>query len=159
MIDLFREPSGAIDWLSFLSVDELLERGRSLLAVGISGGALDALEAVPAARRDLDWVLLQVEALTLARRGDQALALVGTVGSSDRGQLIRIAELRAAALLEAARARSGRPLPPAAERERLRAEARQALWQVLELAGEDPAHRQAAVTAHRRLLSLLLDRS
>ena len=157
VIELFRQPDGAVEWLSFLSVEQLLERTRSLLAVGVSAGALDALDAVPGDRRELEWRLLRVEALTLARRSDEARALVDTLDAETTGGRIRVEELRAAALLEAARVRSGRAVPSLAERDRLRAAGRDALWRVLELAGDHPAHREAALAAHRKLLSLLLD--
>lgn len=157
VIELFRQPSGAIEWLTFLTVDQLLERTRSLLTVGITGGALDALEAVPKPRRGLDWRLLRVEALTMAGRSDEARALVATLGAAAPGDRIRIERLRAGAVLEAARVRPGRDVPSAAERDRLRGAGRTALWRVIELAGNDPAHRDAALEAHRRLLTLLLD--
>ena len=150
VIELFRRPSGAIEWLSFLRVEDLLERTRSLLAAGISAGALDALEAVPEQRRDLEWKLLRVEALTLARRSDEARGLLATLAAEATGDRIRIARLRASAHFEAARVRSGRAVPSAAERDRLRAAG-------LELAGDEPAHRDAALAAHRSLLSQLLD--
>ena len=157
VIELFRQPGGAIDWLSFLRVEQLLERAHSLLAAGIGAGALDALEAVPVHRRELGWQLLRAEALTLARRSAEARSLVATLEAATTGERIRIEELRAAALLEAARVRSGRAVPSLAERDRLRAAGRNALWRVLELAGDRPAHREAALAAHRKLLSLLLD--
>ena len=157
VIELFRQPSGDIDWLSFLTVEQLLERTRSLLAVGISAGALDALEAVPATRRDLEWRLLRGEALILARRSDEARALVSALDGGSPGQGIRIEQLRAAALLEAARVRPGRLVPAAADREELRSAGRQALWRVLELAGDDDAHHAAVLAAHRQLLALLLE--
>jgi soluble lytic murein transglycosylase-like protein len=157
VIELFRLPSGAIDWLSFLSVDELLERTRSLLEVGVSGGALEALDAVPEARRGLDWSLLRVDALITARRGSEALALLATLSADTTADRIRIEQLRASSFLEAARVRPGRAVERADERNRLRRAGREALWRVLELAGDQPAHREAAVAAHRRLLSLLLD--
>jgi soluble lytic murein transglycosylase-like protein len=157
VIELFRQPSGALDWLSFLSVEELFQRARSLLAAGIAAGALDALDAVPARSRGLDWKLLRVEALTLAQRSDEARALVATLEAETTGERIRIERLRAAALIEAARVRPGRAVPSAAERQRLRAAGRDALWRVLELADDHPAHREAALTCHRRLLALLLD--
>ncbi len=157
VIELFRQPSGAIEWLSFLRVEDLLERTRSLLTVGITAGALDALEAVPTHRRGLEWRMLRVEALTLARRSDAARTLVATLEGETTGARIRIAELRADADLEAARVRPGREVPSAAERDRLRASGREALRRVLDLAGDEPAHRDAALAAHRRLLALLLD--
>ena len=157
VIELFRQPSGAVEWLSFLTVEQLLARTRSLLAVGVSAGALDALEAVPVARRDLDWRLLRAEALTLAQRSGEARALVATLRAASRGEQVRIEQQRAAAAFEAARVRPGRELPSAADRDGLRREGRSALWRVLELAGDDPAHRDAALAAHRLLLSQLLD--
>ncbi len=157
VIELFRQPSGEIEWLSFLSVEELVERSRSLVAAGVTAGALDALEAVPAARRDLEWRLLRVEVLTLARRSDEARALVATLTAEAPGERIRIEQLRADAAIEAASVRPGRAVPGAAERNRLREAGRAALWRVLEIAGNEPAHRAAALAAGRQLLSLLLD--
>jgi soluble lytic murein transglycosylase-like protein len=157
VIELFRQPSGDIDWLSFLTVEQLLTRARSLLAVGITAGALDALEAVSAPGRGLDWWLLRAEALTMAQRSDEARSLIATLEAATDGERIRLEQLRAAAALEAARVRSGRAVPSAAQRDRLLGEGRAALWRVLDLAGDDPAHRSAALTAHRQLLSLLLD--
>jgi soluble lytic murein transglycosylase-like protein len=157
VIELFRQPSGAIEWLSFLSVENLLARTRSLLAVGITAGALDALDAVPAQRRDREWSMLRTEALIMAQRSEEARTLVATLEAKDIGERIRIEILRADAALEAARVRPGRDVPSAAERDRLRGSARQALWHVLELAGDEPAHLEAVLSAHRQLLSHLLD--
>ena len=157
VIDLFRQPSGAIDWFSFLGVEELLERARSLLAAGISAGALDALDGVPAERRGLEWRMLRVEALTLARRSDEARALAATLTARAPGERIRIEQLRADAAIEAARVRPERDVPSASERDRLRDAGRASLWRILELAGDEPAHRDAALAASRQLLSLLLD--
>ncbi len=157
VIELFRLPSGAIDWLSFLTVEQLLTRARSLLAVGISGGALDALDAVPAPGRGLDWWLLRAEALTVAQRSDEARALIVNLEAATTSERIRLEQRRAAAAIEAARVRPGRAVPSAAERDRLLGQGRAALGRVLELAGGEPAHRDAALAAHRQLLSLLLD--
>lgn len=157
VIELFRQPSGTIEWLSFLSIEELFERARSLLAVGITGGALDALDAVPIERHGLEWQMLRVEALTLAQRSDEARVLVATLESKTVNERIMIETLRADAALEAARVRSGRPVPSTTERDHLRGSGREALWRVIELAGATPAHREAALSAHRRLLTLLLD--
>ncbi len=156
VIELFRQPSGALDWRAFLGVGELFERARSLLGAGVTAGALEALDAVPASRRDLEWSLLRAEVLTAARRGIEALALLGGLQASSRSAAVRIESLRAAAALEAVRAQPGRSLS-AADRDHLHATAHASLWRVLELAGDDPAHRPAALSAHRRLLDVLLE--
>ncbi len=157
VIELFRQPSGALDWPSFLTVDELLARARSLLAVGITAGALETLEAVPERRRGAAWALTRAHALTLDGRGLDALAVLAPVRPASPAEAVELEQRRAAALFDAAGARRGRPLLPAAERERLRHEGRRALWRVLEVAGQRPELRDAALGAHRRLLAELLD--
>ncbi len=157
VIELFRHPSGALDWLEILSIDQLLERARSLLAVGVTAGALEALEAIPAARREQDWAMLKADGLTRAERGGEALKLLAPLVGETRAVAIQLEELRAAATLAAARSHRQRPLPTAAERELLQRAGQQHLRRVLELAAGDAGHREAALRAHRRLLAGLAD--
>ena len=156
VIELFRQPSGAIEWTAFLETDELLERAESLLAAGVTAGGLQALDAVPAAQRGIDWRLIRAAVLTAAHRGDEALELLRGVSPESPASAVRVEELRAAAAFEAAAVGPDGNVPPLAERQRLRREARAALRRVLELAGERPEHRRSALAACRRLLAELL---
>jgi soluble lytic murein transglycosylase-like protein len=134
---LYRSPKGTLDWGSFLTADELETRARSLLDLNLGSSAVDTLDAVAAAKRDLDWHLLRARGLTLAHRGGEALALlVERQGASPRENQ-QLEWERASAAADAGIARSGSNLN-AAQRQTLRDYAQLRFEKVAQI-GADPA--------------------
>ncbi len=152
-VELFRRPDGEVPWEQFLSDADLVERARQLLRSGVASAALPALEAVPEVRRDLDWFLLEAEALTLERRGADALAALARRPSTPHDRLTQIRQARAAAALEAATVRRGRANADAEQRSRWRDAAWQDLWRIA-LDAEDSGDRIAALRRLYRLADL-----
>lgn len=139
--ELLRDAQGTLDWSRWFTARELLQRSRRLLEVELTEGALTTLQAVPVGARDDAWVLLQAEALTRARRGAEALALLA--GAEIPGSSYRIDYLwRAAeAALDAAMARPGRSNLPTARREALAEAAKQDLRRIAALGDADEGAR------------------
>ena len=130
VIDLFRQPDGAIDWHDILTPGQLRQRAASLLAAGVSGGALFALETIPDEHRDLDWHYLQAAALTADRRGAAALELLAERPPTPLDRLPELWRLRSAAALEAATVRPGRSNATSEIRQERRDIAWRDLWQL-----------------------------
>lgn len=123
--EVFRGKAGDLDWASFLSTDEILARSRRLIEIGVLDGASASLAAIPAARRDTRWFILQARALTGDRRGIEALKLLkGLPEPSDPRLLTELEWERAAAGLDAAAPRRGKYALPATARAAYAAEAR-----------------------------------
>jgi soluble lytic murein transglycosylase-like protein len=78
----FRAVDGSIDWSS-LTAGEVKQRALSFLDVERLSAALDTLENVPEAERDLEWHLIKARALTEANRGRDALSVLDLVSPSD----------------------------------------------------------------------------
>ena len=78
----FRAVDGSIDWSS-LTAGEVKQRALSFLDVERLSAALDTLENVPEAERDLEWHLIKARALTEANRGRDALSVLDRVSPSD----------------------------------------------------------------------------
>ncbi|HYX23778.1 MAG TPA: lytic transglycosylase domain-containing protein [Thermoanaerobaculia bacterium] len=118
--ETFRDPGGTLDLSRVLDVDQLRRRARSLLDLKLEPNALSSLDAVPAARRDLDWVLLEAEALTRSHRGAEALQLLSGRDSADLRKQTALAWALAQAAEDAATAQRGRANLSAADRQKLR---------------------------------------
>jgi soluble lytic murein transglycosylase len=145
VIGMFRGATGALDWGSFLTSDELETRARSLLELSLGTSAVETLDAVTPAQRDLDWSLLRARALTQAHRGREALALlVDRQGASPRENAALEWE-RATAASDSAVARSGSNLN-AAQRQTLRSYAQQRYERVAQI-GAEPALAAKALRA------------
>ena len=136
--ELFREPGVTLDLSRALDAEQLKQRARSLLDLKLEPNALSSLDAVPAARRDLDWVLLAAQALTRSHRGGEALQLLSGRDSTDPRKQSAIAWALAQAAEEAATAQRGRANLAAADRQQLRLYSQQCLERVAQ-AGADPA--------------------
>lgn len=135
--EVFRGRGGELDWTSFLSTDEILARSRRLLELGVVDGASTSLAAVPVARRDTRWFILQARALTEDRRGGEALRLLRSVAEpSDPRLLAELEWERAAAGLDAATARRGKRALSADARASYASEARRHLERVAASAAE-----------------------
>ena len=133
------------DWRALLSTEELLDRATALLDVDVPLGALTTLEAIPPAARDNGWRATQARALTATGRGLEALALLAGVATPAGDSGARLELLRAGAADEAAAAKSGRPLLPQAERDRLKSAAHLARGRAAELALSPEIKRRALV--------------
>ncbi|HEX4964222.1 MAG TPA: lytic transglycosylase domain-containing protein [Thermoanaerobaculia bacterium] len=125
--EAFRDPGGALDLARVLDADQLERRARSLLDLKLEPNALSSLDAVPAARRDLDWALLYAQTLTRSHRGAEALQLLSGYDSADPKKGAGLAWARAQAADEAATAQRGRTNLTSAGRQQLRLFAQQNL--------------------------------
>jgi soluble lytic murein transglycosylase len=147
----FRAVDGSIDWSS-LTAGEVKQRALSFLDVERLSAALDTLENVPEAERDLEWHLIKAHALTEANRGRDALSVLDLVSPSDPLDRASVEWERAQATAELGTARSGSRLA-AAERRALLKESHRHLANVVELGASD----QLSAAALRHLYEALLD--
>jgi soluble lytic murein transglycosylase-like protein len=136
--EMFRDAGGTLDLSRVLDADQLKRRARTLLDLKLEPNALATLDAAPAARRDLDWALLEAQALTRSHRGSEALQLLSGRDSADPRKQSAIAWALAQAAEEAATAQRGRANLAAADRQRMRLYSQQCLERVSQ-AGADPA--------------------
>lgn len=136
VIEIFRDPSGAVTWPAVLTGDQLKRRAQALLELQLDPSALTTLDVVSPQDRDLRWYLLAAQALTRAHRGSDALALLEGKEAQDPGQAAALAWARAQAADDAATAQRGRANLGSAERQRLRLLARQYQEKVAQ--GADP---------------------
>ncbi len=159
VIEIFRQPDGTLDWAGVLTAEQLEERARTLLALRLAPSALVTLEAVRPAGRDLEWQLLQAEALTLSRRGGEALTLLATpapfaAGTAAGGrQRARLEWARAQAATDVATAQRGRTNLPAADRQAFRWRAQQHLERTAEAGAAAGGDIELAVKALRLLFA------
>jgi soluble lytic murein transglycosylase-like protein len=143
--EVFRRPDGTLSLAGALTVSQLEQRARVLLALQLVPNALATLEAIAPADRDLQWVLLKADVLTRDHRGRDALALLRPLQSGESG--------RAADAGHAPPARALREVQPL-----FKAESMAALEWALAQAADDAAAaqhgRSARVQAERRKLRL-----
>ena len=135
--EMFRDAGGTLEWSRALDADQLKRRARTLLDLKLEPNALATLDAVPAGRRDLDWALLEAQALTRSRRGGDALQLLSGRDTADPRKASALAWARAQAADDAATAQRGRSNLAAAQRQQLRLLAQQYLERVAQ-PGADP---------------------
>src|SRR6185295_9905722 len=136
VIEIFRDPGGAVTWPAVLTGDQLKRRAQALLELQLDASALTTLDVVSPQERDLRWYLLEAQALTRAHRGSDALALLEGREAQDPRQAAALAWARALAADDAATAQRGRANLGSAERQRLRLLARQYQEKVSQ--GADP---------------------
>ena len=141
----FRAVDGSIDWSS-LTAGEVKQRALSFLDVERLSAALDTLENVPAAERDVEWHLIKARALTEANRGRDALSVLGGVSSHDPAEQANLEWERALATADLGTARGGSSLSAHERRAMLQASHRH-LANVVELGASD----QLSIQALRRL--------
>lgn len=84
VVDTFRAMDGDLDWSRILSAGEVKQRARSFLSVERLSAALDTLDNVPAAERDVEWHLLRAEVLTESGQAQDALDLLSAVSARSR---------------------------------------------------------------------------
>jgi soluble lytic murein transglycosylase-like protein len=130
--EIFRPASGTLAWSSILTPEQLARRARALLALKLETNAAAALDAVPAASRDLDWTLLRAEILTRLHQGAEALSLLAPRTAEGR-QAAALEWERAQAAADVATALRGRSNRPSPERQRMRLLSRQYLAKVAQL--------------------------
>ncbi len=135
VVSSFRAVDGKIDW-SALSAGEVKQRALSFLDVERLSAALDTLENVPVAERDLEWHLIKARALTDDNRGRDALSVLDEVAPSDRLDRAHVEWERARATAELATARGGASLS-AAERRAMLETSHRHLANVVELGASD----------------------
>jgi soluble lytic murein transglycosylase-like protein len=141
----FRAVDGTIDW-SALTAGEVKQRALSFLDVERLSAALDTLENVPTAERDVEWHLIKARALTEANRGRDALSVLGGVTSHDPAEQAIVEWERALATADLGTARGGSSLSAMERRAMLEASHRH-LANVVELGAGD----QLSIQALRRL--------
>jgi len=137
VVEIFRDPTGALNWPAFLTGDQLKRRSQALLDLRLEPNALTTLDAVAVEDRDLLWYLLAAQALTRVHRGSDALDLLAGREARDSRQSAALAWARAQAVEDAATAQRGRTNLGSAERQRLSLLSRQYLEQLVQ-AGADP---------------------
>jgi len=135
--EIFRGPDGLLSWSAILTGDQLKRRAQALLDLKLDGNALATLDSVGAADRDLQWHLLEAQALTRVHRGSDALDLLAGKETADTRQAAALAWARAMAAEDAATAQRGRTNLGSAERQRLRLLSQQYLEKVAQI-GADP---------------------
>jgi peptidoglycan lytic transglycosylase len=77
--DTFRAMDGDLDWTSILSAGEVKQRARSFLSVERLSAALDTLENVPQAERDVEWHVLRARVLIESGDAREALDVLASV--------------------------------------------------------------------------------
>jgi soluble lytic murein transglycosylase len=83
--DTFRAFDGSLDLAAVLSADEVKRRAHTFLdRAQLPEAALSVLDGLPERERDLEWHLLKARALTGARRGGEALALLEPLAAGER---------------------------------------------------------------------------
>jgi soluble lytic murein transglycosylase-like protein len=144
----FRAVDGSIDWSS-LSAGEVKQRALSFLDVERLSAALDTLENVPQAERDVEWHLIKARVLTDSNRGRDALSVLDQVAPSDPVDRAGVEWERARATAELG---SGSRLSPEERRSLLTASHRH-LANVVELGASE----QLSIEALRSLYEEFLD--
>ena len=151
---LFRDERGRIDsWEGVLTPAQVEQRARSWIELGDGGSAEATLDTVAAADRGLDWRLLMAEALTLQRRGRDALAALERTTPSSAAERAAVEWQKARATAELATARRGRANLSSAERLRMLRASQRHLENVVETGG-DP---ELSIQALRQLYGYLAE--
>lgn len=83
--DTFRAMDGDLDWTRILSAGEVKQRARSFLSVERLSAALDTLDNVPQAERDVEWHLLRARVLTESGDAREALDVLSSVSGETSG--------------------------------------------------------------------------
>lgn len=147
----FRAVDGSIDWSS-LSAGEVKQRALSFLDVERLSAALDTLENVAEAERDVEWHLIKARALTDSKRGLDALGVLRSLEPNDPLVRANVEWERARATAELGTARGGSRLSAAERRVLLQASHRH-LENVVRLGASD----QLSAKALRRLYEDFLE--
>lgn len=147
VIEIFRNPDGSLTWPRILTGDQLKRRAQALLDLKLEANALTTLDSVALPDRDLDWQLLEAQALTRLHRGSDALSLLAGREASGPRQAAALTWARAQAAEDAATAQRGRASLGSAERQQLRTLSQQ----YLETVAQNGADRDLAARALKEL--------
>jgi soluble lytic murein transglycosylase len=79
--DTFRAMDGDLDWSRILSAGQVKQRARSFLSVERLSAALDTLDNVPQAQRDVEWHLLRARVLIESGKPQDALSALDTASA------------------------------------------------------------------------------
>ena len=101
--DTFRAMDGDLDWTSILSAGEVKQRARSFLSVERLSAALDTLENVPQAERDVEWHVLRARVLIESGDAREALDVLDSVPGETREERAGLEWERAVATARLAR--------------------------------------------------------
>jgi soluble lytic murein transglycosylase-like protein len=126
--DTFRAMDGDLDWTSILSAGGVKQRARSFLSLERLSAALDTLDHVPAAERDVEWHLLRARVLIESGKPGDALSVLDGVSAATRQDRAGVEWERAMATAELA-SRAG-------HRRDLLEQSHQHLAQAVRLGGE-----------------------
>jgi len=152
--DIFRDERGRIEsWSGVLTPAEVRQRARSWIELGDGGSAEATLDTVAAAHRGLEWRLLMAEALTLQRRGRDALAVLERATPTSASERAAVEWQKARATAELATARRGRANLASAERRRMLRLSQRHLENVVESGGD----RELSIEALRQLYGYLAE--
>lgn len=115
----FRAFDDRVDWTPLLSTDDVVRRAESFLESASLSAALTTLESVSEGERDFHWHLVKARALTRAKRGIEALAILNLVIPSAIDERAALEWERALAAADAATVRGSGESLTAAERARM----------------------------------------
>ncbi len=102
--DTFRAMDGGnLDWNRILSTSQVKQRARSFLSVERLSAALDTLDNVAAAERDVEWHLIRAEVLTGSGQAQDALDMLASVPARSREDRAGVEWARALATAKLAR--------------------------------------------------------
>jgi soluble lytic murein transglycosylase-like protein len=130
--DRLRRTDGSLPWSEIFTVEQLETRARHLLDVELAVGALSTLDPIPPGRRGALWYALRAEAMAQNGQGREAM---GWLRQWKGAGTVELDWAKAEAASEALSTRRGRKPLPAAERQRLAVEKRDALWSVASAGG------------------------
>ena len=162
VVELFRRTDGGIDWTGVLTAEQLAQRARALLALNLFDSALQTLDAVGPADRQLPWSLLKADVLTRAHRGLEAMSMLSTLTAppGDPELAARLEWARAMAADDVATAQRGRANLVSADRQQFRLVAQQHLRRVVDLGGDKELAKRALRSLYSDLAEAeLFDRS
>jgi len=149
-IELFRSEDG-LDWSTILLTDQLFDRADNLLQAKLYDGALQALDEISVAQRNVRWSLLKARALTSQKLGDAALAVLQSARPTDATEVAEVAFRRAEAALEVGTARRGKSLD-SDTRLAMKSAARGYLWDTVRAAGDEKLTVRALRKLHEELI-------
>jgi soluble lytic murein transglycosylase len=167
VVDVLRSENGAIDWAAAFSAADLERRAGRLLDLGVTAGALAAIDALEPRARGANWRRLRARALVLDHQPREALLLLESDPTPSAAWLRALAYgdlLQPSAATN--RAAQPPPLGPP-ERQAFEDARRAALWSVAGAADATPEQRRsalrllfqdlAAAEQHDQALRALLD--
>jgi soluble lytic murein transglycosylase-like protein len=135
-LEALRTEDGSIPWSTHFDNDELLLRATNQVDSDLPEKALETLDQLVAEAREFDWHMLRALALIDARRGVEAVEVLGPVAAPDRTAHLELEWLRAQGALDAATARRGRTNLNSAGRNEMRSVAHTHLRNLVRQGGD-----------------------